>query len=58
MALTSFFDQEFVCPSCDERYFNDDLVVYDEEWDDTICCHCSSELQAERQIIAHAERGD
>lgn len=58
MALVSFLDSEFVCPSCDQHYFTDEHVVYDEEWDDTICGHCSDELQAERHEIAYAEQGD
>ena len=48
----------FDCPSCHQRYWRDDSAVYDEEYDDHICHHCSEELQAERQEIANAEKGD
>ena len=48
----------FDCPSCDQRYWRDDSAVYDEEYDDHICHHCFEELQAERQEIANAEKGD
>jgi len=48
----------FDCPLCDQRYWRDDSAVYDEEYDDHICHHCSDELQAERKEIANAEKGD
>lgn len=48
----------FDCPACDQRYWRENSIVWDEEYDDHICHHCSDELQAERREIAHVEKGD
>ena len=48
----------FDCPACDQRYWRENSIMWDEEYDDHICHHCYDELQAERREIAHAEQGD
>jgi hypothetical protein len=48
----------FDCPACTQRYWQEDSIVYDDEYDDHICYQCSDELQAERKEIANAEKGD
>ena len=46
----------FDCPICTERYWEEDSVIYDEGYDDTICHNCSDELQRERREISNIER--
>jgi hypothetical protein len=58
MALVSWLDSQFTCPSCDQTYYYYHDSCYDEEFDDDICEHCYDELQAERREIAYAEQGD
>ena len=58
MALISWLDSQFICPSCGSTYFHYHDSCYDEEFDDDICEHCYDELQAERREIAYAEQGD
>ena len=58
MALVSWFDSQFTCPSCDQTYHLYHNSRYDEEFDDDICEHCYDELQAERREIAYAEQGN
>ncbi len=33
----------FDCPVCDERYWQEDSVVYDERYDDSVCFCCAAE---------------
>lgn len=49
MALTSWLDSMFMCPLCAQLFFNEDSVVYDEIYDDSICWHCAGELEQERK---------
>lgn len=58
MALVSWLDSQFTCPSCDQTYYFYHDSRYDEEFDDSVCEHCYDELQAERREIAYAEQGD
>lgn len=48
--MSGALNYPFVCPICDGQYgANDEMSVYDEEYDDHICLHCKSELDAERE---------
>lgn len=38
----------FDCPRCDQRYWHEHSITYDETYDDTICRCCSDELWLER----------
>jgi len=49
MALTSWLDGQFICPSCDQLFFNDSSVVYDDILDDSICWQCAESLEEERK---------
>jgi len=33
----------FDCPVCDERYWQEDSVQYDERYDDDVCWRCADE---------------
>lgn len=41
----------YQCPLCYQSYgANDEMDVYDEEYDEDICKHCKKELDAERSL--------
>lgn len=41
----------YQCPLCYQSYgANDEMSVYDEEYDEDICKHCKSELDSERRV--------
>jgi len=39
----------FMCPLCNELYWREESVIYDEEVDDTICWQCVEALDEERE---------
>ena len=48
----------FECPMCTQQYWEENSVKHDEEFDDSICYNCFSELQAERRDLANSEKGE
>lgn len=49
MGLVSGWDGQFTCPSCDQLFFNDSSVVYDDAYGDSICWQCAESLEQERK---------
>ena len=49
MSLVSGWDGQFTCPSCDQLFFNDSSVVYDDAYGDSICWQCAESLEQERK---------
>lgn len=52
MALTSWLDSMFSCPSCDELFFSDSSVVYNDIYGDSICWQCAESLEQEQKFKA------
>ena len=52
MALTSWLDSMFSCPSCDELFFCDSSVVYSDLYGDSICWRCEESLEQEQKSQA------